>query len=208
MHSFRVAVLVVPALLSACASTRKSEPQRTADEELLISSAVDHALDRLNLDIPAGTKIWVDPADLDGYDQKYAMGAIKDYLLHHGGRLMADRGGADTVIEIRAGALSTNSHDLLIGIPALALPVPMVGATQTPEVALVKRSDDQGVAKLGITAYDAKSGELARYSPPAPAYGYSTSKRWIVLSLFDWTERDTLPKAAKDARDRSSDDAR
>lgn len=193
MLHVRMAMLILLAPLSACSSMRETQPPRTATEQLLMSSAVDHALDGLQLGIPPGTKIWVEAAYFDGYDQKYAVGAIRDYLLRRGGRLVADRGAADTVVEIRAGALSTNSDDMLIGFPSIGLPVPTVGSMQTPELSLVKRSENQGVAKLGLTAYDAKTGRLAPYSPATPAYGYATNKRWVILSLFEWTETDTLP---------------
>jgi hypothetical protein len=208
MLHFRIVMLAVPALMSACSSMRETQPPRTATEQLLISSAVDHALDRLKLGIPPGTKIWVEEKYLDGYDQKYAVGAIRDHLLRRGGRLVADRGAADTVVEIRAGALSTDSNDMLIGVPSVALPIPLVGNMQTPEVGFAKRSEDQGVAKLGLTAYDAKTGQRTPFSPTAPTYGYSTNKRWVVLSLFEWEETDTLPKAADEESQRSSEAAR
>src|SRR5215468_8390535 len=59
--------------LAGCSTARESEPARTATEELLISTAVDRALDGLQLKIPEGTKLWVDAANFDGYDQKYAV---------------------------------------------------------------------------------------------------------------------------------------
>jgi hypothetical protein len=208
MSRVRIALLVLPALLSACSSVRETQPPRTADEQLLISSAVDHALEDLDLGIPPGTRIWVDAANFGGYDEKYAVGAIRDHLLRSGGRLVADRGAADTVVEIRAGALSTNSGNMLIGIPSLALPVPLIGNMQTPELSLLKRAKDEGVAKIGLTAYDAKTGALAPYSPADPAYGYATNRRWVILSLIEWTEDDALPEAAAAARDRSSGGAR
>jgi hypothetical protein len=208
MSRARIALLVLPALLSACSSVRETQPPRTADEQLLISSAVDYALEGLDLGIPPGTRIWVDAANFDGYDEKYAVGAIRDHLLRSGGRLVADRAAADTVVEIRAGALSTNSGNMLIGIPSLALPVPLVGNMQTPELSLLKRAEDEGVAKIGLTAYDAKTGTLAPYSPADPAYGYATNRRWATLSLIEWTEDDALPEAAAEARDRSSGGAR
>ncbi len=207
MSRVRIALLVLPALLSACSSVRETQPPRTADEQLLISGAVDHALEDLDLGIPPGTRIWVDAANFDGYDEKYAVGAIRDHLLRSGGRLVDDRGAADTVVEIRAGALSTNSGNMLIGIPSLALPVPLVGNMQTPELSLLKRAEDEGVAKIGLTAYDAKTGALAPYSPADAAYGYATNRRWVILSLIEWTEDDAPPEAAE-ARDRSSGGAR
>jgi hypothetical protein len=201
--SLRFVLLCASVVLSACSTVRETQPARTADEQLLISSAVDHALANLKLEIPQGTKIWVNAENFDGVDQKYAVGAIRDFLLHRGGYLVADRAAADTVVEIRAGALSTNSDDLLIGIPSMALPVPFAGAMGTPELSLLKETEDQGVAKLGITAYDAKTGALVPYSPSEPAYGFSTTRAWLVLSLISWKVEDVLPEVAREAQDRS-----
>jgi len=192
----RIAVIVSFLLLlglAGCSTARETEPARTATEQLLISTAVDRALDRMNLKIPEGTKIWVDAANFEGYDQKYAVGAIRDRLMREGGRLVADRGQADAVVEIRAGALSTNSDSLLIGIPSMDLPVPLAGQAKTPELSLVKKTHDEGVAKIGITAYDAKSGTPESFTLAEPIYGFSNRTRWVVLSLFDWTNSDLLP---------------
>jgi hypothetical protein len=178
--------------LAGCSTTRESEPARTATEQLLISTAVDRALDRMNLKIPEGTKIWVDAANFDGYDQKYAVGAIRDRLMREGGRLVGDRGQADAVVEIRAGALSTNSDSMLIGIPSMDLPVPLAGQAKTPELSLLKKNRDAGVAKIGITAYDARTGQPESFTLAEPIYGFSNRTRWVVLSLFDWTNSDLM----------------
>lgn len=164
----------------------------------MISSAVDHALDRLHVDIPRGTRIWVNADNFEGYDQKYAVGAIRDHLLRQGALLVADKGQADTIVEIRSGALSTDENSMLIGIPSMALPVPFVGATSTPELSLLKRSNEKGVAKIGVTAYDAKTGAMAPYSPAQPTYGFSDRTRWVVFSLIDWSNSDTLPENVED----------
>jgi hypothetical protein len=186
-------LLLVLAGVAGCSSSRESEPPRTATEELLISTAVDDALEQLHLDIPPGTRLWVDAANFDGYDQKYAVGAIRNHLLRQGARLVAERKDADAVVEIRSGALSTNKKDMLIGIPSMDLPVPLAGDAKTPELSIVKEVDEKGVAKIGLTAYDAKTGELAPYSPAEPVYGFSDRSRWVVLSLVGWTNSDTLP---------------
>ena len=178
--------------VAGCSTTRESQPARTATEQLLISTAVDRALDRMNLRIPEGTKIWVDAANFEGYDQKYAVGAIRDRLMREGGRLVADRGQADAVVEIRAGALSTDSDSMLIGIPSMDLPIPLAGQAKTPELSLVKKNRDQGVAKIGITAYDAKTGVPESFTLAEPIYGFTNRTRWVVLSLFDWNESDLL----------------
>src|SRR5262249_10110201 len=125
------------------------------------------------------------------------IGAIRDFLLRRGARLMPDRGSAEVVVEIRSGALSTNSDNMLLGLPSLTLPVPTVGATQTPEVALAKRENKVGVAKIGITIYDAKTGALLPYSPSAPTVGLSRDTDWGVMSLFGWKRTDALPAGSE-----------
>jgi hypothetical protein len=190
--------LLALVVVAGCSSQRESQPARTASEELLISSAVDHALDRLHVNIPKGTRVWVNADNFDGYDQKYAVGAIRDRLLRQGALLVTDKAQADTIVEIRSGALSTDQNGMLIGIPSMALPVPFVGATSTPELSLLKRTNDKGVAKIGVTAYDAKTGALAPYSPAQPTYGFSKRTRWVVLSLIDWDNSNTLPDNVED----------
>jgi hypothetical protein len=96
------------------------------------------------------------------------------------------------VVEIRAGALSTDSDSMLIGIPSMELPIPLAGQAKTPELSLLKKNRDQGVAKIGITAYDAKTGVPESFTLAEPIYGFSNRTRWVVLSLFDWNESDLL----------------
>src|ERR1700704_6329406 len=87
--------------LSGCATDRLTEPSQTATEQLLISTAVDHAVTQLNPTIPAGTKVFVDAQFVDSalgdaaLYSKYAIASIRDLLLRRGIRLTDDRKGAD-----------------------------------------------------------------------------------------------------------------
>jgi hypothetical protein len=182
-------------LTAACSSVRETQPPRSAMEQLLISGAVDDALKRLQLDIPADRKIWVDASAFESYDQKYAIGAIKEQLLRLGARLVADRASADTVVEIRSGALSIEDSGSLIGLPGATLPIPLAGNVTTPQVPLLKKDKSIGVAKLALTAYDAKTGALEPYSPSAPIYGFSTRTRFDSL-FYGWDESDVQPPEA------------
>src|SRR5512135_2421672 len=98
-----IAILLAAA---SCSVTRETQPQRTATEELLISSAADRGAQDLKFDIPANTKVFVDAQYFEGTDSKYAIGAIRDRLAKDGARLVADRAAADMVVEIRSGAQS------------------------------------------------------------------------------------------------------
>jgi hypothetical protein len=196
--NLKTALAAVMALsLGACTTQRDSQPARTATEQLEISAAVDRAVEQIDLKIPAGTKIFVDTADFDAIDGKYAIGAIKDRLLKNGARLMEKRDAAEMVVEIRSGALSIDQHKFLIGIPSFDLPVPLSTAPLSfPEIAFYKREDNQGVAKFALTAYDAKDG-IWRDSA-GPRFGYSHNINRVVMFLYSWTKDDLIPPADKD----------
>jgi hypothetical protein len=80
----------------------------------------------------------------------------------------------------------------LIGIPSMDLPIALAGQAKTPELSLAKKSRDEGVAKIGITAYDAKTGVPESFTLAEPIYGFSNRTRWVVLSLFDWTNSEVM----------------
>src|ERR1700690_2206191 len=87
--------------LGGCASERDTQPARTATEQLLISTAADKAADQLKLQIPPGTKVFIDAGNFDGFDSKYAIGTLRDRLAKAGAKLVADRKDAETVVELR-----------------------------------------------------------------------------------------------------------
>lgn len=174
-------------LLSACTTTRSTDPDRTATEQLLISTAADKQAASLDFGVPAGKMVFVEAANFEGYDAKYAIAAIREQALLKGLRLTDEKKDAECIIEIRAGALSVDQRDLLVGIPKFDLPVPLAGGAFTfPEIALYKRDTQQGVAKFSTVAYDAKDGRLIATASPSADSSY---KRDTVLLFFiSWSE--------------------
>jgi hypothetical protein len=188
----RPAVFACLLLLTACSLTRESNPPRTATEELLISTAIDRAVEGLKLDIPKSTSVYLDASNFEGTDSKYAVSSIAERVLLVGGRLTSDRSKADMVVAVRSGALSTDSDGFLVGLPAMGVPVPLAGTLSTPEVALLKRAETRGVAKFAATVYDAKTGALKSVS--GASYGFSHRTHWVVL-LVGWTREDAIPRS-------------
>ena len=63
------------------------------------------------------------------------------------------------VVDVRAGSLGTDRHSMLLGTPAVQLPSVMPGIpTSLPEIALMKKSDQRGVAKIAVFAYSRITG--------------------------------------------------
>jgi hypothetical protein len=180
------ALLLLAALLVGCSTQRESAPSRTATEQLLISAAAERAADRLNVELPAGSRVFVDATHFDGYDSKYALGTIRDRLAKRGALLVGDRGGADVIVELRAGALAMNEDATLIGIPSTDLPFPASPGLRTPELALFKRAEKIGVAKFAAPGFD-RRGALVTSAPPA--FGTAHRTRWTIL-FIGWTTSD------------------
>ena len=188
-------VLLAAVGLAGCNTERNTDPARAAKEELIISQAIDRMVERLQVSIPQGTKVFVDNTYFEGTDSKYAEGAIREHLLKAGARLVADRKDAEMVVETRSGAESIDNNEFLIGVPQTPIPIPLTGVVTIPEIALFKRDRRQGVAKAAITVYDAKTGEYRTAS--GAQYGYSRSTDWTILLLISWSNNDTIPDGQK-----------
>jgi hypothetical protein len=186
------AVLAAAALLAGCTAQRVSEPLRTATEQLLISSAADRAAAQLTLDIPKDTRVFVDRQYFQGYDDGYAVNAIRAQLLRQGLALVDDRAKADAIVTVASGALSTDQKSLLIGIPQLTLPfLPIGNSVTVPEISLFKSAQDKATAKFVATGYDAKTGKVI--SVTDPRYGFSHLTNHTVLLFFSWQTGDMIP---------------
>jgi hypothetical protein len=182
--------------LGACSTLRESEPGRTATEQLIFSTAIDRVCDQLALELPAGSKVFVDATFVEGTDSKYLVASLRDRILRRGGNLVAARDQADLVFEPRVGALSVDRKKTLVGIPAIPIPIPLAGEFTLPELALFKRDRRQGVVKLALTSYDAKTGALKNSQEPTYAFSHQTD--WVVLLFFSWDSNDLMPDPQND----------
>lgn len=188
---------IFSSLLSACTTVTESNPARTATEELLISQAADRAAANLTLKLLKGTKIFVDASNFEGTDSKYAIAAIRESFLKQGASLVDDKKRADTIVEIRAGALSTDKSQMLVGLPQFNVPIPLTSSPlAVPQIALYGKEDQKAVAKFVITGRDAKSGQLNLTEDPQ--YGFAHRIKRTILIFFTWTESEALPTENED----------
>jgi hypothetical protein len=204
MNRFAWLIPLLLLVLSACSSTNQTYPARSALEQLLISAAAERAAERLALDVPKSSSVFVDNTNFEGTDSKNAIAAIRAHLLKQGMRLVDDKKNADVIIETRAGALSADHNNFLIGIPEFTLPLPLASAPLTiPQIALYGSDKEAGVAKFAIVAYDAKKGTLVAYQKPQ--YGFSQFTKKTLLVFIGWTVNDAIPDyAAKQAEEDQS----
>ena len=168
MHWFRLTYFVIAtfalvAIQSAgCGTTRQTDTNRTATEQLLVSDAIDRALQSLNVQTLAGQSVYFDESKLsDVVDKNYLCSSLRQYLLANGCNLRDKREDADFVVEARAGAVGTDRSDLLFGLPSMN--VPQIALVQPvnaiiPEIPIAKRKDQRGIAKIAVFAYHRQTG--------------------------------------------------
>jgi len=158
-----VLIAIVLSTHVGCGTTRSTDSARTATEQLLISDAIDRAVQTVDLGPLRGQTIFLDDSRLtEVVDKNYLVSTLRQHILASGCTLKDKREDADFVVEARAGAVGTDRNDLLFGIPATNMPqlVSMPGVpTAIPEVPLAKRRDQRGVAKISMFAYHRASGQ-------------------------------------------------
>jgi hypothetical protein len=160
MRVGRFAFLLLLAVAAGCGTTRSTDTQRAASEMMLVSQAIDHAVGQLDFSALNGKTVFLDVQYLDGtVDRGYLVSSLRQHLLAHGALLQEDRQRALYVVEPRAGAVGTDRHSLLVGVPSMSLPPVVPGVpTAIPEIGLIKRTDQKGIAKIAVFAYNRVTG--------------------------------------------------
>ena len=142
-------------LLSGCATTKESDTARTGVEQLLVSSAIDLALDKVDLRPISGAKVYLEEKYLDCVDKNYVIVSLEDRLLRSGCMLVGKPEEADVVVHVTSGGVGTDRQEKYVGISEVPLPPP--SPISIPQVSLLSRSRANGTARLRVVAYDVKT---------------------------------------------------
>lgn len=190
-------VLVGAILLcaSGCGTFRETLPERSALEQLLISTAADRAVDQLALGWASGKTVTLDLSNLEAYDKAYLVQRMRYRLLKEGGRLPPEADNYDVLIELASGANSIDNRSYMLGIPSIPLSIPGMGTVNTPELALFKYLEYRGKSKILASAVDPNTRGQLHEMPEA--LGGSRAEYWWVLFLGPFGTND-LPKIAKE----------
>jgi len=160
-----------------CATSQSSDTARTGVEQLLISSATDQALDKVNFEPIRHAKVYVEAKYLDCVDKNYILVGLHQRLLRNGATLVDKAEDAQVILEIASGAVGTDRQDFFVGIPQIPLPPP--SPISLPKLELFTRTRAMGTAKLTVVAYDAKT--RAPVVDSGTSLARSDYKQWHVL---------------------------
>jgi hypothetical protein len=166
-------LLLIGWIVAGCASIRVTDPDHTADELYLENVASKLAVDQVSATVLRDRRVYVDmtyitastqPTD----QQQYLVGELRAKLLLSGVRLMANRKDAEIIIELRSQGTSVNHIDFLLGLPQSSIGGYFTGgfAGETPELAIVKRTQQHGFSSVAFIAYWADTGEVVAASGP------------------------------------------
>lgn len=164
-------------LASGCAVTKESDTARTGVEQLLVSSAVDQALDKIDLTPVRGATVHLEEKYLDCVDKNYVIVSLEQRLLMNGSTLAAKPEDADVIMHVTSGGVGTDRQEKFVGISEIPLPPPSPVAI--PQTTIFSRTRANGTAKLRVVAFDAKSRQPVMQSGVALAR--SDFKSWKVL---------------------------
>ncbi len=172
-----IAAALLAFALSGCATMKETDTARTGTEQLLISSAADRALDKVDFAPIAHAKVFLETKYLDCVDKNYIIVGLHQRMLSHNCTLVDKPEDANVVLEVASGGVGTDRHELFVGIPEIPLAPPSPIAI--PKLALFTRTKAMGTAKLSVVAYDMTTKQ------PVINSGYtlarSDHKNWNVL---------------------------
>lgn len=162
---YGVVLVLAATLFVGCGTTTK----KTVTEQLLVSDAVDRAVQQLDFTHIRGEKVFLDvtymktiaPTPGMGWvNADYVQSSLRQHLLASHCLLQENKEDAEIIVEPRLGAMGADTHDVIYGFPqnnvlatAATLfpnspPVPTL-----PELSIGKQSVQYGAAKLAVFAY-------------------------------------------------------
>lgn len=158
---FCAALAFAQLFATGCGTTRMTDTPRSATEMLLVSQAADKAVAQIDFSPLAGKTVFLDATSVSEkeLDKGYLVSLVRQQLLASGALLRDERPRAEYVVDLRTGGLGTDRRSTLVGTPAVQLPSVVPGIpTNVPEIALLKKNDQRGVAKVGVFAYNRITG--------------------------------------------------
>jgi hypothetical protein len=138
-----------------------TDTPRSATEMLLVSQAADKAVAQIDFTPLAGKTVFLEAGGINEkeLDKGYVVSLVRQQLVAGGALLQDEKPRAEIIVDLRSGGLGTDRQSVLVGTPAVQLPSVVPGMpTNVPEIALFKKNDQRGVAKLAVFAYNRISG--------------------------------------------------
>jgi hypothetical protein len=169
---------------------------RTATEQLLMSDAVDQAISQIDFQSLRGQKVFLDTLYLHSVkgvgfvNSEYIISSLRQQLTASSCLIQDTRESADVIVEPRVGALGTDGHEVVYGIPqagSLTSAASMFSNSPLPalpELSFGKSNAQSGIAKVIVFAYDRESRTPIWQSGIAKAESTSSNTWYLGAGPF------------------------
>ena len=188
------AAAVCAAVLALAPAGCGKTTAREATSQLLTADSIDRSIAQLDLSPFDGKSVFLETEylehkKLDGVGvggQNYLIGSLRQALMAAGARLEAKEATAEYVVEARAGAVGSDAHEVIYGMPENTLlsaassvvpnapPLPSI-----PEISIAKQSQTHAATKLRLFAYHRESRRIVWQSGNAEADSQA-SHTWLL----------------------------
>jgi hypothetical protein len=177
---------------SGCTTAGTTNTARSSTEQLLISNAIDQSLDKIDFSPFAERTVYVDEKYVDCTDKNYVVASVRHRIARAGGLLVAAPDEARILVELRNGAVGTETSESFLGIPEIVLP----GMLTLPEIQLANRTRQHGMAKIGLIAIDTETRQALGDGGMTTAR--SDNANWFFMGIGPF-QRGTLRKELKES---------
>ena len=106
MASRSLAIVLLGVFAVGCTTATTTNTARTSTEQLLISNAVDRALDKVDFTPFSGRAVYLEEKYIDCVDKNYVIASLRHRLLASGATLVA-ADAAELIVEARSGGVGT-----------------------------------------------------------------------------------------------------
>jgi hypothetical protein len=168
--------------LSLCAgcfgSIRATTTARTAQEQLVCTTAAYRAVGALDSSVFAGKRVWIDVDRIQTQvDRGYVLAALEEHLIAANAKLAKTAADADLAIEMRAAALGTYDGKWNIYIPVPMLPQQFELPPDAPQLIEIGYALQEGWCRLDGYCYEPATGKYVT--------GWRASWGMAYVGFFD-----------------------
>lgn len=179
--AFLVSAAALVMVLSGCADPKITNTGRNAVEQLLLTTAVDRSIAKLDFRMLAKDKVRFDYSLLaTQVDKNYVQAALESTVSAAGAVIALKPEEAKFVLRPVCATLATEDNKIMFGTPQLPVPIPDMSLSLViPELPLYKRVTRQGVCKLYVEIMDAKTNKQLKLL--GPVVSKSINNNWVIF---------------------------
>ena len=175
--------LVAALLFGGCTTPWVTNTPRSAIEQYLVASTIEHAIGNLDFSKYSGKKAFI---DYDYFapqvDKQYVQGILEMQVSKFDIVITRKTEEAEIIIQPLCGVLGTDYSKFLIGTPEVPIPVPDTSVSfAIPEIPIFSKYTRVAYGRFAFNIFEAKERKpLEAYSGINASASYNN---WIILLI-------------------------